>query len=224
MHSAAAPFSATSTKFPCHKCGRGHDSQRTYTTLHCLWATRGANRSKLSLCVVSSMLVAGASWSRPCLCVVRRPHQRKSCVPRLPHPLERRRPGHPHSQASQGRVRETSIIGGCVAVDVYTLFDQWVRRSEHEELTLIKKLPPEPYRLQIEDLKLACHVAAVKFVPDVDLCFPAAGIEKLHASGTKTWSLPELRLVVTVLPRWIRSKRGWHDRCGLLQYWLRPSP
>jgi hypothetical protein len=30
-------------------------------------------------------------------------------VPRLPHPLERRRPRHPHPEASQSRVREAAI-------------------------------------------------------------------------------------------------------------------
>ncbi len=37
----------------------------------------------------------------------------KSCLPGFPHPLERRRPRHPHPERSQGGVREAAITSSC---------------------------------------------------------------------------------------------------------------
>ena len=61
--------------------------------------------------VVSSEPIGAlvSSPTRSRLRLTGRHRKRESCVPRFPHPLERRRPRHPHPEARQSRVREAAI-------------------------------------------------------------------------------------------------------------------
>ncbi len=51
----------------------------------------------------------GASPNRQSLCNARRHRQSQGGLSRFPHALERRRPRHPHPEASQSRVREIAM-------------------------------------------------------------------------------------------------------------------